>query len=241
MKYMGSKARFAKQLIPILMRNRKPRQWYVEPFCGGCNLIDKISGPRLACDVNPYLIALWRELVNNAWVPPKISREDYHRIRRHPARYPPHLVGWVGFNCSYRGKYFNGFAGVAATKAGGSRDYQAEANRNVAKQVPSLQGVEFKACSYSQIPLPTNSLVYCDPPYVGTTSYADEFDHTDFWRWVRRTAWHGHAVYISEYVAPLDFECIWSQVAKSSLSATGKSGGYKTSVERLFTLRRTPT
>lgn len=35
MKYMGSKARHAKELLPIILANRKQGQWYVEPFVGG--------------------------------------------------------------------------------------------------------------------------------------------------------------------------------------------------------------
>jgi DNA adenine methylase len=33
---------------------------------------------------------------------------------------------------------------------------------------------------------------------------------------------------------PNDFECIWEKELKSSLSANGKSGGNKNSVEKLF-------
>lgn len=46
--YMGSKARFAKELLPIILKDRKEGQWYVEPFCGGCNMIDKVTGNRMA-------------------------------------------------------------------------------------------------------------------------------------------------------------------------------------------------
>lgn len=35
MKYMGSKNRIAKEILPIILRDRKPNQWYVEPFVGG--------------------------------------------------------------------------------------------------------------------------------------------------------------------------------------------------------------
>ncbi len=35
MKYMGSKARFAKDILPIILKDRKPEQWYVEPFARG--------------------------------------------------------------------------------------------------------------------------------------------------------------------------------------------------------------
>jgi len=57
MKYMGSKTRIAKHILPIILKNRKPGQWYVEPFAGGMNTIYQISGNRLASDNNKYLIA----------------------------------------------------------------------------------------------------------------------------------------------------------------------------------------
>ena len=58
MKYMGSKWRIAKHILPIILEGRKDGQYYVEPFCGGCNIIDKVPGNRIANDGNPYLIAL---------------------------------------------------------------------------------------------------------------------------------------------------------------------------------------
>ena len=62
MKYMGSKARFAKEIIPILLKDRKEGQWFVDLFCGGCNLLDKVGGKRIGNDKNKYLIALWQGL-----------------------------------------------------------------------------------------------------------------------------------------------------------------------------------
>ena len=82
--------------------------------------------------------------------------------------------------------------------------------------------------------LPPNSIVYCDPPYEGTTKYANDFDHNLFWNWVRNISKQGHTVFVSEYNAPADFECVWQKEAKSSLSANGKIGGNKVSVEKLF-------
>lgn len=59
MKYMGSKSRIAKHILPIILDGRKDGQYYAEPFCGGCNVIDKVPGNRIANDSNPYLIAMW--------------------------------------------------------------------------------------------------------------------------------------------------------------------------------------
>jgi hypothetical protein len=74
------------------------------------------------------------------------------------------------------------------------------------------------------------------PPYEGTTQYRDEFDHAKFWEWTRRRS-RTHSVYVSEYEAPSDFECVWQSDATSSLSANSAGGGSKKSIERLFTFK----
>ena len=234
MKYMGSKNRIAKDLLQILLQNRQRKQVYIEPFAGGCNLIDKVAGPRIANDAHPYLVPMWEALVSG-WKPKYYSRDEYYKIKSSPNEYPAHVVRWVGFNCSYSGKWFGGYAGKVTTK-GGIRDYQKEALTNTLKQVPALAGVQFKNVSYDRLKLPHKSIVYCDPPYEGTTGYALQFDSGAFWAWCRRTANAGHTVFVSEYRAPTDFRCVWQRDVKSSLSANGVSGSSKTSTEKLFTL-----
>ena len=44
MKYMGSKNKIAKDILSIILKYRTPEQYYVEPFVGGCNTIDKVNG-----------------------------------------------------------------------------------------------------------------------------------------------------------------------------------------------------
>ena len=233
MKYMGSKARFTKEILPIILKDRKHEQWYVEPFAGGMNAICEVVGNRIANDIHYYLIQMWCELVDG-WIPKKITKEEYKEVKTAPSKYPAYFVGWVGFNCSYSGKWFGGFAGETKTKIGTIRDYQAEAINNVKKQVEKMKGVVFQNKTYYELEMPPDSLVYCDPPYKGTTQYKDSFNHTEFWDWCRLKAKEGHTVFVSEYNAPADFECIWQKEAKSSLSANGKIGGNKVSVEKLF-------
>lgn len=238
MKYMGSKARLAKEILPIILKNRMPEQWYVEPFAGGMNTVHLVDGPRIANDKHTPLIEMWKAIVNG-WVPDKIDKSLYEHIRSNQDSYPNYLVGWVGFNCSYSGKWFGGFAGETKTKIGTTRDYQLEAIKNVLKQVEGMRGVLLENKPYWELDLPQNSIVYCDPPYDGTTGYADNFDHILFWDYVRGISKIGHSVFISEYNAPEDFECIWSAEVKSSLSANGKYGGSKISVEKLFRIKKT--
>lgn len=233
---MGSKARIAKRILPIILKDRKEGQWYVEPFFGGGNSMDKVQGNRLACEVNWYIAEMWKELLMG-WVPDVLTRGEYRLIKENKDDYPPCLVGWAGIACSYSGKWFGGFAGKVNTQ-GGLRDYQAEAFVNMEKQTPNLRGVVINHSSYEDMDLPPQSIIYCDPPYAGTTKYKDSFDHAYFWQWCRDKSTEGHQVFISEYNAPYDFECVWEQEVKSSLSANGKSGGSKKSVEKLFTLKK---
>tara|TARA_R110000744_G_scaffold353575_1_gene459921 strand:+ start:379 stop:1092 length:714 start_codon:yes stop_codon:yes gene_type:complete len=233
MKYMGSKNRFAKELLPIILKDRAPEQWYVEPMVGGANMIDKVEGNRLGADFNEYLADMWQALTDG-WVPKEhYTKEEYTDIKNNKENYPKYLVGYVGINCSYSGKWFGGYAGITQTK-GGVRDYQKEAFNNVTKQLKDLQNVIFEHKDYKNLTIPNKSIVYCDPPYEGTTKYKDGFNHTDFWDWVRNKTNQGHQVFVSEYKAPEDFKCVWEKETKSSLSANGKSGGNKLSTEKLF-------
>ena len=71
-----------------------------------------------------------------------------------------------------------------------------------------MQNVGFRCCSYQDLEIPEKSLIYCDPPYRGTTGYKMGFDSGAFWQWCRDKAAEGHTVLISEYSAPADFICL---------------------------------
>ena len=55
MKYMGSKNRIAKEILPIMLAYRTPEMAWVEPFVGGANMIDKVDGIRIGNDCNEYI------------------------------------------------------------------------------------------------------------------------------------------------------------------------------------------
>ena len=243
MKYMGSKARFAKHILPIVLEGRTKEQTYVEPFAGGMNVIDKVEGKRIANDIHTELIEMWKALVCDNWKPPHYTKEQYQQIRTNKKSYEPHVVGWVGFACSYSGKYFGGYAGDYFDKGKNyklngernvQRNYQTEAINSTAKQIQKLKGVKFTNINYLELQIPPNSVIYCDPPYQNTTKYSHTFNHSFFWDWCREKSKQGHTVFVSEYAAPDDFECVWQKEAKSFLSANGKIGGNKVSVEKLF-------
>lgn len=241
MKYMGSKARFAKAIYAKIceLSPRNGRPW-VEPFAGGMNMIANVPiehGPRYANEINKYVTAMFMAGANG-WTPPaQMTKEQYNEIRddfkSQSGKFEDCLIGYTGIAASYCGKWFGGFAGVVDTKSSGVVDYYGQSFRAFAKQVELLKDVWFCSSSYDEIQIPDNSIVYCDPPYEGTTKYKDDFNHEKFWNWVRGIS-KRHDVFVSEYKAPEDFECVWQSVATSSLSANGKSGGNKQSIEKLF-------
>lgn len=231
MKYMGSKTRFKKQ---ILQKLNTENRVYIEPFAGGMNMIDGVRDAkmRIANDSNKYLISMFQALYFG-WIPERITKDQYLQLKK--LNGPDYLIGWAGIACSYSGKWFGGFADVVTTR-GGFRDYQDEAIRNALKQIQNLKDVLFISGSYDQLEIPDGAIVYCDPPYAGTTGYKDSFNSDKFWQWVREKS-KKNDVFVSEYTAPDDFECVLQIETKSSLSANGMSGGSKSSTEKLFTIK----
>ncbi|RTL03542.1 DNA adenine methylase [Candidatus Dependentiae bacterium] len=232
MKYMGSKNKYAKEILPIILKDRKPGQYYVEPFVGGFNLIDKVSGNRIANDSNKYLIELFRA-IQQGWIPPEsIDEETYNDIKFNKDNYPPYLVGFVGFGCSFGGVFFAGYARGDSNK-GHKRNYCLESRSNILNQRIGLQNIVINNLDYRHLIIPENSIIYCDPPYQGTKSYSDKFDNNIFWNWIIELAeGGGHTVFVSEYNAPEEyFECVWSKEVIVNIDNNRKS---KREIEKLF-------
>ena len=180
---MGSKNRIAKEILPIMLKERGQRTW-VEPFVGGANVIDKVDGIRIGTQLT--------------------------------------------FGCEWWGSFRRDNIG--------KRKYDLEAYNNVMNQQPNLIGVEFNCGDYRDLLIPERSFIYCDPPYRGVRKYVGnvKFDSDIFWQWCRDRSMEGHIVYVSEYSAPDDFECIWSKEISASVNNSIKSGRGLKAVEKLF-------
>lgn len=226
MNYMGSKARIANEILPIILKNRKASQYYVEPFCGGCNTIDKVNGLRIASDKNYYLIEMWKGLQNGEKYPVLISKELYSSARDAFNKKSNNIlsdfeIGWIGWMGSYNGRFFDGgYSGHSVKIKNGSRDYISESIRNIIPQIQKIYNVKFYSCDYDKLQIPNNSIIYCDIPYKGTKQYgtSKDFDYNKFWQWCRKMQMIGHDVFISEYEAPEDFTCVWSKHVTNSMN-----------------------
>jgi DNA adenine methylase len=236
MKYMGSKRKIADNILPIILKNRNDRL-YIEPFCGGCNSLCKVSGKRLAADINPYLIAMWQGIQKGNLYPKIIEKEFYSDVRnsynKKDGRYTNDIIGWVGFMASFNGRFFDG--GYSGHNVNG-RNYIEEQIRNTLSQQELLKDVMFICSSYNNLSIPNNSIVYCDPPYKNTKQYgiSKNFNYDEFWDWVRKIAQNGNDVFVSEYNAPDDFKCVWQKEVTNSLNPLLT----KKPVEKLFVYDR---
>ena len=134
MQYMGSKNRIAKHILPVMLAERKPDQWWVEPFVGGANMIDKVEGNRIGNDSHEFLIALLVALRDGYIPPTDISKELYYAVKSKPQEYPKELVGFVGFLCSFGGKWWGGYA---FNKKGDN--YAERGSRCLVKQAKNLE------------------------------------------------------------------------------------------------------
>ena len=126
MRYMGGKVSIAKHLVHVLQERLKDKDAFVDLFCGSCNIISAIKAPkRIANDLHKELIAL-HKAVQQGWIPPSvITEEDYKQ-----AKYQEdHLKSFVGFGCSFSGKYFGGYA-----RGGEDRNYALNANNTLLKK-----------------------------------------------------------------------------------------------------------
>jgi DNA adenine methylase len=112
-------------------------------------------------------------------------------------------------------------------------DYVKECVKNILIQSKNIQNVKFYCSDYITLKIPSNSLIYCDPPYMNAITYNNKsfFNHNIFWNWARQKQKEGHKVFISEYNAPDDFKCIWEK----EINCTVKKNNNKLKrIEKLF-------
>ena len=241
MRYVGSKNRLAKELVPIIQSYiTDDTKGYLEPFVGGANMIDKIEcDNKFGCDIHEELIELLKYIQNtNNILPTTIKEEEYNKVRLNKDKYEKWYVGFIGFCATFGAKYFGGYARGFKEDKITPRDIPAESIRNIEKQRKNLQNIKFKCCSYDEINKNIKDFViYCDPPYKGTLKYTTDFDYDKFYKWCKEMS-KNNIVLISEYWMPEEFECIWEKKTTVRIDSNKKSKDKKMErIEKLFIYR----
>ena len=239
MVYMGSKSKYAQYIVPILQKviNDRGVSLYIEPFVGGANIIDKIKCERrIGYDRSDTLIALLCQ-----------ARDDFSKVLADGNRelwdkgkgyvkdgvMPEDMtlaeIGAMEFFASFSSR---GFPGGYANNTT-SHNYFQERRKNLEKQSPNLKGILFYPGKYYELAHVSGAVIYCDPPYANTKQYGyasqEQMDYNRFWNWAREMSKDNY-VFVSEQVAPDDFEIIWEMEAKRT---NGKDNNFK-AIERLF-------
>ena len=214
MQYLGGKSRISKQISEVIneisrwkvensIRNCKSNferesNCFVSLFCGSCSVESKIIGfdRKILNDKHKYLIDMLNGVKNGYELPEVITEEEYKYIRNHKDE-DPVLTGFVGFGCSFGGKWFGGYA---RNKTG--TNYALQSKKSLLKDMKTLTDAEFICKDYKDVFLPANCVIYADPPYDGTTGYGREkFDSKAFWEYARSVS-QNHLMFISEQSAP---------------------------------------
>lgn len=211
MQYQGGKTRPGKAIATILARGLAAGTGnYIEPFMGACGVARHVAPHALSMtlsDASEDLVLMW-QAVRGGWVPPtEMSEERYLMLR---GMYPCPERGFAGYGCSFGGKWFSGYARNA------KHGYAAAASRGLVRKHTDLSRcprVSIYNYGYERAEPRVGDVVYCDPPYAGTTGYArtGKFDTDRFWSTMQ--AWDdAHAfVFVSEFAAPEGWVRVWGK------------------------------
>ncbi|GGN40076.1 hypothetical protein GCM10010109_68660 [Actinoplanes campanulatus] len=162
-------------------------------------------------------LALMWQAVADGWLPPDTVTEDEYRAMRHAD--PSPLRAFVGFGCSFGGRWFQGYARSSG------RNYPAECHRRIRHMAPAFRGRSVHCRDYRYWRVDANTVVYCDPPYADTTPYAGSprFNSDEFWWVAERWARSGALVLVSEYTAPTGWRSVWSKARRVTMRVDDNS------------------
>ena len=231
--YLGSKRAMAPRILPIILRNRGEKQCFVEPFCGGGNITQFVKNPRVANDANEYVVALLNKMSRGKFSDyPMLSKDDYADMVKNPKNYEKAAVGFYGTQMTFSAMFLDSWYEPNAERLRWG-------NESCVKKAPLLRGVEWQRGDYRIMLFPPDSLIYCDPPYIGTrqgygVAKWSPDDHAAFFEWARFMATAGHDVFVSEESAPPDWIAVWRYdwLRTNSNVQSGSVG--KLSTEKLF-------
>lgn len=239
MRYLGGKSRIAKYIAAEINKVRRPGQLVWDAFCGGLSVSVALSkhGPVLATDANAALINLYKA-VQNGWQPPaEVSKETWLAAKLLPDTDP--MKAFCAIGCSYGGDWSGGYANdrKAYPEHSIKATSHASSSRNALKrQVPKV--ASFACVDFlSSEPKGTETVIYCDPPYSGTTRYTATgfFDDAAFLS--KLASWSAFAdVFVSEYDFPIGIQ-IWERPSPGGCCLKTKAAA----TERLYHLPKGST
>jgi DNA adenine methylase len=233
---MGGKAKVAKRLVTAILNDTPERGVWFEPFVGGANVTEHAAQHftrSIGADAHTDLIMMWQAVTAGFSPPEYVSKDLYTQLRNSS---PSALRGFAGFGASFGGKWFGGYSGDHTVRGNPKYTSGQTTYRAVIRQgeVFRARKTEFIQASFGQITPPAGTVVYCDPPYAGTTKYTTgQFDYELFYKTLVKWSESGCVVYTSEYQIPnsVNARVIWSRTKSMPLSSETNT---RSVTEKLF-------
>lgn len=227
MRYQGGKGLLAQHLAPVILAYANGRP-IVEPFHGGLAMTVALQ-PRLASDLSRPVSTLIRS-VRSGWTPPQIDEARYRALAARRDDMDDPDVAFAGHCASFGGKWFGGLARPHKRQ----RDPIGAAWSTLKRRIEQTETIDFRLLDYREVPIQPGDVVYCDPPYAGTSADwpVAPFDHAKFWQWCRGMAAQGVPVLVSEFSAPEDATLLWQR----ERGAFTRNAAGSTVTERLFVM-----
>lgn len=212
MQYLGGKSRLGARIVQAILDDLGVKRLTLAvDLCSGAggvtHRLADVSDRVIAVETHPGLVAL-HKAVQDGWVPPEhVSEAQYQEVRR--GDQTTALAAFVGFACSFGGKWWGGYARNAAR-----RNFAHGGSKSVRERVrPNVEHVANDATAW---PCDGAEVVYCDPPYTGTTGYAaiGRVGDDAFWHRLADIASPERACYLSEYAeappAGVEARLVWT-------------------------------
>lgn len=255
MRYMGSKNKYSKNLVPIIQKyiDENNIENFISCFCGGANLEDKIQCKNvIANDLSPTLIALHKQ-----------AQEDFSKIPEHGDRefWDKSYSEWKKINTSkdkqyipeiplfkigaieWYGSFCNGGFRKGYAKPTLDRNYYLEGYNSHKKQAeqPLYKKIFFQQGDYLDIKFENyckqKSVLYCDAPYANTTPYGinPNFNFKLYYHFLQAVSCY-IPIFVSEQYLPPEFDnyLIWS---KEAVRTMNKANNFR-ACEKLYLIDR---
>lgn len=251
MTYMGSKRKYCKDIVPIIQKyiDENNITTFVDCFCGGANLTDKIKCESvIANDLSPTLIALHKQAQNFPETIPSTGDRtwwdaaytEYKKILKGASFEEIDMELWKIGAIEWYSSFSNGGFSRGYAKPSVNRNYYNEAYRNHQKQsqLDSYKKIQFICGDYREIKLPEkDTLLYCDSPYKGTKPYQIQphFDFDAYYNWLETMSEY-YPIFISEQEMPENFKIIWSK--DDAKRTCGKDNNFSTCENLYFIDKR---
>ena len=220
--YKGSKQAIADWVVDHL----PPANTLVDLFCGGCTVTHAamLSGKWenfIANDIQPLAPQLFVDSIHGKYTTTNekrwISREDFFKLKDSDP-YVKYCWSFGNDGATYmygaeieplkKRLHELVFAETVHDRITAWRAFAREYNRSSLQSLErleslqSLQRLEISSKDYRELPIPLDSVIYCDIPYNCTANnYGVKFDYGAFFEWV---CYQYVPVIISEYNIPDD-------------------------------------